>query len=229
MTEGDLDVTPFLLAATMAMQFQNYTTAIILAVSLLVIGIIKYLRNRNEPTAVIKLKKMIPVVDKVFISGNYAFVQKKGNVFHALAIHQIGEGIPRIGNNTSTYSQENSVTKSDGLQKLFRTLTKNRSNLRSFVHAKGRIANTNVELVNEEVLDGRRMLYNPEPYFQIMPYFVVTQPFVYDGQEKFAEFLSRFDEANQQLKISIKNAFPTLKLIPTNPKKVTLSFEYFLS
>ncbi|MFX1519131.1 MAG: hypothetical protein ACFFCD_04350 [Promethearchaeota archaeon] len=230
MTEGGLDVAPFLLAATMAMQFQNYTTAIILAVSLLAIGIIiKYLRSRNEPTAIIKLKKLVPTVDKVFINGNYAFVQKKGNVFHALAIHQIGEGIPRTGNNISTYSQENPVTKSDGLQKLFRTLTKNRSNLKAFIHAKGRVANTNVELVNEEVLDNRRMLYNPEPYFQITPYFVVTQPFVYDGREKFAEFLSRFDEANQQLKLSIKNAFPTLKLIPTNPKKVALSFEYFLS
>ncbi len=228
MTEGDLDVTPFLLA-TMAMQFQNYLAFLVIAVILLAIWtLIKELRNKNEPSATVRLKRIVPVFENVWISGNYAFVQKRGNIVHALAIHQIGEGIPRTVS-SSSYSQESPITKTDGLQRLFRTLSKNRSNLRSFVHAKGRIANTNVELVDEEILDGRRMLYNPEPYYQITPYFVVTQPFVYDGQEKLNDLLARFDEANQQLKVSIKNAFPTLKLIPTNPKKVSLSLEYLLS
>jgi len=224
MTEGDLDVAPFLFA-TMAMQFQNYTTAIVLAVSLLVIGlIIKYLRT-HEPTTVLRLKRMVPVVNQAFINGNYAFIQKRGNVIHALAVHQIGEGIPRTNSDTS----ERPLTNNDGLQKLFRTLTKNRSNVKALVHAKGRIANTNIELVDEEMLDGRRILYNPEPYYFVAPYFVVTQPFVYDSQEKFSDFLQRFDEENQLIKITIKAAFPTLKIIPANPKKVALSFEYFLS
>ncbi len=228
MTEGDLDVTPFLLA-TMAMQFQNYLAFLIIAVILLAIWtLIKELRNKNEASATVRLKRIVPVFENVWISGNYAFIQKRGNIVHALAIHQIGEGIPRTVS-SSSYSQESPVTKTDGLQKLFRTLSKNRSNLRSFVHAKGRIANTNVELVDEEILDGRRMLYNPEPYYQITPYFVVTQPFVYDGQEKLNDLLVRFDDVNQQLKVSIKNAFPTLKLIPKNPKKVSLSLEYLLS
>jgi len=228
-TEGDhLDVTPFLLA-TMAMQFQNYLAFLIIAVILLAIWtLIKELRNKNEASATVRLKRIVPVFENVWISGNYAFIQKRGNIVHALAIHQIGEGIPRTVS-SSSYSQESPVTKTDGLQKLFRTLSKNRSNLRSFVHAKGRIANTNVELVDEEILDGRRMLYNPEPYYQITPYFVVTQPFVYDGQEKLNDLLVRFDDVNQQLKVSIKNAFPTLKLIPKNPKKVSLSLEYLLS
>jgi hypothetical protein len=228
MTEGDLDVAPFLLAA-MAMQFQNYLAFLVIAVILFAIWTLaKELKNKNEPSATVRLKRIVPVFENVWISGNYAFVQKRGNIVYALAIHQIGEGIPRTVSNTS-HSQESPVTNTDGLQKLFRTLSINRSNLRSFVHAKGRVANTNIELVNEELLDGRRMLYNPEPYYQITPYFVVTQPFVYDGQKKLTDILSSFDETNMQLKVSIKNAFPTLKLIPINPKKVSLSFEYLLS
>ncbi len=228
MTEGDLNVTPFLLAA-MAMQFQNYLAFLVIAVILLAIWtLVKELSNKNEPSATVRLKRIVPVFENVWISGNYAFIQKRGNIVHALAIHQIGEGIPRTVS-SSSYSQESPITKTDGLQKLFRTLSINRSNLRSFVHAKGRIANTNVELVDEEILDGRRMHYNPEPYFAITPYFVVTQPFVYDGQEKLNDILAKFDEVNQQLKVSVKNAFPTLKLIPSNPTKISLSFEYLLS